>query len=124
MNCDVADLRKVRKNSSDPASVEPTVRLGKMSDNMRADIGLLGRGFRENSGGHGRLRRACACLWVRLWVGDINISTLLTQIVYIYGTTEQLIPGPMPIRRVLETHKEPPDDETKAQGGGSSEAFL
>lgn len=45
MNCDAADLRKIRKNSSDPASVEPTVSLGKMSDNMRADIGLLGRGL-------------------------------------------------------------------------------
>lgn len=58
MNCDAADLRKVKNISSDPASVEPTVRLGKMSDNMKGDIELLGRGLREKSGGHGRLRSA------------------------------------------------------------------
>ena len=46
MNRDVADLKKkIRKNSSDPASVKPTVRLCKMSNNMRVDIGLLGRGL-------------------------------------------------------------------------------
>lgn len=64
-------------------------------------------------------------MWVRLWVGDISsVSILLTQIVYLYGTTEQLIPGPVQIRQVLETHKEPPDDETKAHGGGSGGALL